>query len=172
MKKRAVFLDRDGVLNKTIFRMGKPRAPYTLDEFSFLPGVPEAITFLRAQGFELIVVTNQPDVARGWVSREAVDAVNGHVSQALGIQDIRACFHTEHHKCECRKPGPGMILAAASEHDIDLSTSFMVGDRGSDIEAGKKAGVKTILISESSPEGDPDHISPSLLAATAWIVKQ
>jgi D-glycero-D-manno-heptose 1,7-bisphosphate phosphatase len=172
MKKKAVFLDRDGVINQTIFRMGKPRAPYTLEEFSFLPGVSEAVNFLREEGFELIVVTNQPDVARGWVSREAVDQVNKYISEALGIQDIRACFHTEHDKCECRKPNPGMLLEAALELDIDLEKSFMVGDRGSDIEAGKRAGCKTVLISSSTEEGDPDHISPSLMAATGWIVTQ
>jgi D-glycero-D-manno-heptose 1,7-bisphosphate phosphatase len=172
MKKKAVFLDRDGVINQTIFRMGKARAPYTLEEFSFLPGVPEAVTFLREEGFEIIVVTNQPDVARGWVTREAVDLVNQYVSERLGIPDIRSCFHTEHDQCECRKPNPGMLLAAAMDHDIDLEKSFMVGDRGSDVEAGKRAGCKTVLISNSTEEGDPDYISPSLLAATGWIVTQ
>lgn len=172
MKKKAVFLDRDGVINQTIFRMGKPRAPYTLEEFSFLPGVVEAVDFLREEGFELIIVTNQPDVARGWVSREAVDLVNHYISESLGISDIRACFHTEHDKCPCRKPEPGMLLAAAKDHDIDLERSFMVGDRGSDIEAGRKAGCRTILISNSAEEGNPDHISPSLIAASGWIVSQ
>lgn len=170
--KRAVFLDRDGVINQTVFRMGKPRAPYTLEEFSFLPGVHEAVAFLREEGFEIIVITNQPDVARGWVSREAVDLVNQYVSEALGIWDIRACFHTEQDRCECRKPEPGMILEAAREHDIDLENSFMVGDRGSDVEAGKRAGCKTVLISNSRDEGDPDHIAASLMAATGWIVSQ
>jgi D-glycero-D-manno-heptose 1,7-bisphosphate phosphatase len=170
MKKRAVFLDRDGVINQTIFRMGKPRAPYTLEEFSFLPGVEEAVDFLREEGFELIIVTNQPDVARGWVSREAVDSVNNYISEALHIPDVRACFHTEHDNCECRKPNPGMLLEAAKEHDIDLENSFMVGDRSSDIEAGKRAGCKTILISNGAEEGGPDHIAPTLLAATGWIV--
>lgn len=170
MKKRAVFLDRDGVINQTIFRMGKPRAPYTLEEFSFLPGVPEAITFLRQEGFELIIVTNQPDVARGWVSREAVDIVNEYIGRELGISDIRACFHTEKDNCDCRKPRPGMLLEAAKEHNIDLENSYMVGDRESDVAAGKNAGCKTILISNGSEDGDPDHVAPSLLAATGWIV--
>ncbi len=172
MQKKAVFLDRDGVINQTIFRMGKSRAPYTLEEFSFLPGVVEAVDFLREEGFELIVVTNQPDVARGWVSREAVDLVNQYISEALGIKDIRACFHTELDKCECRKPRPGMLIQAAREHNIDLEKSFMVGDRGSDIEAGKLAGCKTVLISNNAEEGNPDHISPSLIAASGWIVAQ
>lgn len=172
MKKRAVFLDRDGVINKTIFRMGKPRAPYSLEEFSFLPGVPEAVELLREEGFLLIIVTNQPDVARGWVSREAVDQVNQYISETLKISDIRACFHTEHDRCDCRKPKPGMLLTAAREHDIDLEKSFMVGDRGSDMEAGKSAGCKTVFISESAEEGNPDYVSPSLLSATGWIVSQ
>lgn len=172
MKKKAVFLDRDGVINQTIFRMGKPRAPYTLEEFSFLPGVPEAVDFLREEGFELIIVTNQPDVARGWVTREAVDLVNQYISESLGIKDIRACFHTEHDRCECRKPRPGMLLEAAKDHDIDLEQSFMVGDRVSDVEAGKHAGCKTVLIGTDPEEGNPDHISSSLMAATGWIVSQ
>lgn len=170
--KKAVFLDRDGVINQTIFKMGKPRAPYTLEEFSFLPGVPEAISFLRDEGFELIIVTNQPDVARGWVSREAVDLVNNYVSETLGISDVRACFHTEHDNCDCRKPRPGMLLTAAREHGIDLENSFMVGDRASDVEAGKSAGCRTILISNGAEEGGPDHVAPTLLAATGWIVSQ
>ncbi|MFL5786069.1 MAG: D-glycero-alpha-D-manno-heptose-1,7-bisphosphate 7-phosphatase [Bacteriovoracaceae bacterium] len=171
MKKRAVFLDRDGVINQTIFKMGKPRAPYNLEEFSFLPGVEEAVEFLREEGFELVIVTNQPDVARGWVTREAVDLVNDYISERLGIRDVRACFHTEHENCDCRKPEPGMLLAAARDRELDLESSFMVGDRISDIEAGKRAGCKTILISNTSEEGNPDHVAPTLLAATGWIVE-
>lgn len=172
-KIRAVFLDRDGVINQTIFKMGKPRAPYTLEEFSFCSGVPEAISFLKDEGFILIVVTNQPDVARGWVSREAVDLVNGYVSQSLDLPDIRSCFHTDNDNCECRKPRPGMLLDAAKDYGIDLSESFMVGDRISDIEAGRNAGCRTILISDNDSEGAlPDHVAPSLLMASSWIVSQ
>lgn len=171
MKKKAVFLDRDGVINQTIFKMGKPRAPYTLEEFAFCPGVPEAISFLKEQGFILVVVTNQPDVSRGWVTREAVDLVNDYVSQVLSLPDIRSCFHTESDKCECRKPRPGMLMDAASDYGIDLKESFMVGDRISDIEAGRNAGCKTILISEHDTDGaSPDHMAPSLLMASSWIV--
>ncbi len=172
-KNKAVFLDRDGVINQTIFKMGKPRAPYTLEEFSFCPGVPEAISFLKDEGFLLVVVTNQPDVARGWVTREAVDLVNSYVSEYLNLPDIRSCFHTENDKCQCRKPRPGMLLEAAKDHNIDLSESFMVGDRISDVEAGKSAGCRTILISDNDSEGaKPDFVTPSLLLASSWIVAQ
>ncbi len=171
IKKRAVFLDRDGVINQTVFKMGKPRAPYSLEELAFCSGVPEAISFLKDEGFILVVVTNQPDVARGWVTREAVDLVNGYVSQALNLPDIRSCFHTDSDRCECRKPRPGMLLEAASDYGIDLSESFMVGDRISDIEAGRNAGCRTILIAESDSDGAlPDHVAPSLLIASSWIV--
>jgi D-glycero-D-manno-heptose 1,7-bisphosphate phosphatase len=170
--KRAVFLDRDGVLNQTIFRDGKPRAPYTLEDFSLLEGVPEGIQILRDNQFDLIVVTNQPDVARGWVSREAVDAVNGRLRELINVDDIKICFHDTKENCPCRKPRPGMILEAAKERDIDLRNSFMIGDRHSDVEAGIAAGCRTILI------GDGDHSSPvnpefqcfSLLEAAKKIV--
>lgn len=173
--KKAVFLDRDGVINQTIFRRGKPRAPYTLEEFSFLPGVPEAIDFLKDEGFLIIVVTNQPDVARGWVSKDAVDLVNNFVKEHLGVLEVRACFHTEHDGCECRKPAPGMLVEAAASHQIDLSQSFMVGDRMSDIEAGKRAGCKTVLIGEGETgevQVTPDFQAASLLSASGWIVLQ
>jgi D-glycero-D-manno-heptose 1,7-bisphosphate phosphatase len=151
--KKAVFLDRDGVLNQTIFRMGKPRAPYTLDEFHLCEGVQEGISLLKEGGYLLIVVTNQPDVARGWVSREAVDAVNGKLKELIEVDDILACFHTEKDQCECRKPRPGMLLEAARNYKIDLSSSWMIGDRYSDVEAGISAGCKTILIGEGDSPG-------------------
>ncbi len=173
--KKAVFLDRDGVINQTIFRRGKPRAPYTLEEFTFLPGVPEAVDFLKDEGFLIVVVTNQPDVARGWVTRDAVDLVNHHVKETLNVLEVKSCFHTEHDACACRKPAPGMLLEASEAYGIDLKESFMIGDRMSDIEAGKRAGCRTILIGEG--EGGekivtPDHQAESLLLATGWIVQQ
>ncbi len=173
--KKAVFLDRDGVINQTVFRLGKPRAPYTLEEFSFLPGVPEAVDFLKDEGFLIVVVTNQPDVARGWVSRDAVDLVNNYVKNTLNVLEIRSCFHTEHDACDCRKPAPGMLIEASKTHGIDLKQSFMVGDRMSDIEAGKRAGCQTILIGEGETGEQkviPDHQATSLLIASGWIVQK
>lgn len=170
---RAVFLDRDGVLNRTIFRDGKPRAPYKLENFFLFDGVPEAIDLLRKHKFTLIVVTNQPDVARGWVSREAVDAVNERLRTLIDVDDVKVCFHDTNENCFCRKPKPGMLLEAAKERGIDLASSFMVGDRHSDIEAGIAAGCRTVLIGEGdhSSNVEPDHKFSSLLEAAREIIK-
>lgn len=170
---KVVFLDRDGVINKTIFRMGKERAPYMLEEFQLYEGVSEAVIKLKAHGFMIIVVTNQPDVARGWVSREQVDLVNEQVRSLLPVDEIKCCFHTEKDHCQCRKPLPGMLLESAKKWDLDLSLSFMVGDRISDIQAGQSAGCKSILITQSenySTEATPEHQCESLLEACDWIL--
>lgn len=169
--KKAVFLDRDGVLNQTIMRFGKPRAPYTLEEFSLLPGVKEGAQLLSEMGYLLIVVTNQPDVARGWVSREAVDMVNSRLRELLPVDDLKACFHTENDQCNCRKPNPGMLVEAAHEWGINTSFSFMIGDRSTDIEAGKSAGCRTILIGKSDETFpvSPDFECNGLLEAAQLI---
>lgn len=170
--KKAIFLDRDGVLNQTIFRMGKPRAPYELHEFKLCDGVEEGVALLKQSGYLLVVVTNQPDVARGWVSREAVDAVNNKLRDLLPVDDIVACFHTEKDHCECRKPRPGMLLTSAKKFSIDMEKSWMIGDRFSDVEAGVKAGCKTILIGEGDSPGEflPDFRKDSLLEAARLII--
>ncbi len=170
---KAIFLDRDGVINKTLLKMGKMRAPYTMEEFSFIEGVEESIKILKKSGFKLIVVTNQPDVARGWVTREAVDLINDHVKNILDVDDMIACFHTEKDACDCRKPKPGMLTSAAKQWDIDLTSSFMIGDRMSDIEAGLKAGCKTILVGHGETDSGvaiPDYRTIDLLNAVKWIL--
>lgn len=168
---KAVFLDRDGVLNHTIFKMGKPRAPYKLEEFSLIPGVSEGLQLLKDKNYLLIVITNQPDVGRGWVTREAVDVINNHLKEILPLDEIKVCFHTEFDQCLCRKPNPGMLLEAAREWNIKLSESYMLGDRYSDIEAGNKAGCRTILIGEGdNPKTiQPDYQKFSLLEAARFI---
>lgn len=170
--KKAVFLDRDGVINKTLLKMGKQRAPYTLEEFAFIEGVEEAVLKLKAHGFTLIVVTNQPDVSRGWVTREAVDLVNDYIQQVLKLDDMVACFHTNDDNCDCRKPKPGMLTSSAAKWQIDLKKSFMVGDRTSDIEAGEQAGCKTVLVgdNEEGVGNKADHTSKTLLSAVDWII--
>src|SRR5207302_11136890 len=112
-------------------------APTTLDEFRLLPGVEEAVHSLKAESFILIVVTNQPDVATGRTSRATVEAMHAELRRRLPLDDIKACFHVDADGCICRKPKPGMLVEAAAERDIDLSTSYMVGDRWRDIEAGR-----------------------------------
>jgi D-sedoheptulose 7-phosphate isomerase len=172
---RAVFLDRDGVINRTFVRDGKPFPPYTLQELEVLPGVPEALQELKQHGYKLLVVTNQPDVARGKQSRQTIDAMHQALSAQLPLDDILVCYHTDRDQCDCRKPMPGMLLEAAKKHNIDLAASFMVGDRWRDIEAGYNAGCKTILIdygySEKSPAHAPDLRVGSLREAADWIIR-
>ncbi len=173
--KKAIFLDRDGVINNTLLKMGKMRAPYTLEEFSFINGVREAVTKLKEKGFVLIVVTNQPDVARGWVSREGVDVVNQYVMSELEVDDLISCFHTEKDGCECRKPKPGMLTNSAKKWDVDLSRSFMVGDRMSDVEAGLAAGCTTILVGDGEEDvglKSPHFRAKDLNSSVQWILNQ
>lgn len=172
---RAVFLDRDGVINRTFVRDGKPFPPTTLQELEVLPGVAEALQELKQHGYKLVVVTNQPDVARGKQSRQTIDAMHQALSARLPLDDIFVCYHTDQDKCDCRKPMPGMLLEAAKKHNIDLAASFMVGDRWRDIEAGYNAGCKTILIdygySERPPAHAPDLRVGSLREAADWIIR-
>jgi len=174
-KGRAVFLDRDGVINRNFVRDGKPFPPSTLQELEILPGVPEALEELKQHGYKLLVVTNQPDVARGKQSKQTIEAMHQALSARLPLDDIFVCYHTDADKCDCRKPLPGMLLAAARKHNIDLAASFMVGDRWRDIEAGYNAGCKTILIdygySEKSPAHVPDLRVGSLREAADWIIR-
>jgi len=171
--RRAVFLDRDGVINRAIVRDGKPYPPTSLEELDILPGVQEALHKLHAANYLLIVVTNQPDVARGAAKREDVEAMNTYLSSQLPIDDFKTCYHDSRDKCSCRKPMPGALLEAAKEHNIDLSKSFMIGDRWRDVEAGASAGCKTFFINyryaEQTPDA-PDFIVSSLLEAKTIIL--
>jgi D-sedoheptulose 7-phosphate isomerase len=174
-KRRAVFLDRDGVINRAFVRDGKPFPPPTPQDLEVLPGVPEALHELKSHGYELLVVTNQPDVGRGKQSREALDAMHQGLRALLPLDDILVCCHTDKDECDCRKPMPGMLLEAARKHNIDLAASFMVGDRWRDIEAGYNAGCRTILIdygySERPPDREPDLRVSSLREAADWIIR-
>jgi D-glycero-D-manno-heptose 1,7-bisphosphate phosphatase len=156
-RRRAVFLDRDGVLNQAIVRDGKPYPATCVDEVRILPGVLEALAALEAAGFVLIVVTNQPDVARGRLSRDEVEAIHRYMQTQLPIHDWRTCYHDDRDGCECRKPACGMLVTAALDHGIDLRYSVMVGDRWRDIAAGRAAGCRTIFIDHRYNERQPDQ---------------
>lgn len=154
-KRRAVFLDRDGVLNAAVVIDGKPYPPSDPSVLEILPGVADTLAAFRAAGFLNIVVTNQPDVASGKTSPEIVDAIHARLAAALELDEIRVCFDT----CSpCYKPGPQMLLDAAAVHDIEIRHSFMIGDRWRDVDAGHNAGCITILI-DRGYVGDrkPDH---------------
>ncbi len=158
LSRRAVFLDRDGVLNAVILEDGVPYSPTSVAALKILPGVADALRLLQAHGFLRIVVTNQPDVARGRVSREAVEAIHRLMLTALPLDAIFVCYHDDGDACACRKPRPGLLREAASAYDVDLLGSFLVGDRWRDIEAGHAAGCTTFLLRRSySGPCSPDH---------------
>jgi D-glycero-D-manno-heptose 1,7-bisphosphate phosphatase len=169
----AVFLDRDGVLNEPIVREGKPYPPAGVEELRIYPEAAAALARLKTAGFLLIVVTNQPDVARGAQSREAVEAVNRAIAAALPIDGFFVCWHDDPDGCDCRKPKPGLLTQAAARHGIDLSRSFLIGDRWRDMDAGAAAGCRTVLIdrryAERAPRRAPDFCAESLSAAVEWI---
>jgi D-glycero-D-manno-heptose 1,7-bisphosphate phosphatase len=161
------------VLIASVVRHGKPHAPTALDQVEILPGVPEALERLSAAGFLLVGASNQPDVARGTVPREVVEAINSRLLQQLPLREIRVCYEA-HDTCPCRKPNPGMLLDAAVRHAISLPASFMVGDRWRDVEAGRRAGCRTVLIrydyDEPLPDPPADATVTSLVEAADWIL--
>ena len=173
MSRRAVFLDRDGVLNRGLLRDGRLVPPHGVDELEVLPGVREALRLLAEAGFLRIVVTNQPDVSRGTQQRANVEAINRALAERLPLDDIRTCFHDTADCCECRKPKPGLLLQAARDHDVELAKSFLVGDRAVDIAAGHAAGCTTVLVETDPPSanGDarPDYRARDLLEAARRI---
>jgi D-glycero-D-manno-heptose 1,7-bisphosphate phosphatase len=155
-KKKAIFLDRDGVINNAVIRDGKPYPPSGLDEISINEGVKPSLRILHDMGFLLIVITNQPDVSRNRITKESVESINAFLKKNLPLDEIKVCYHDNSDQCECRKPKPGQLIEASKQYNIDLAKSFMVGDRWSDIEAGKRAGCKTIFIDNGYLEKKPE----------------
>lgn len=170
----AVFLDRDGVLSRPVVVDDQPRTPVWARDFELLPGVAADCQSLHDAGYCLIVVTNQPDVARGLLPRHELDAMHALLRAEVQVDDVRVCPHDDADGCSCRKPAPGMLVDAAREHDVDLAASVMVGDRWRDIEAGRRAGCRTVLVDyrwrERIPEG-ADAVVADLGAAVAWILR-
>ena len=170
--RKAIFLDRDGVINKILFNNGKPFSPRKLDEFELLPKVEEALISFKEMGFLNIIVTNQPDIARGLMKIEELDSMHALIRKSLPIDDIYVCPHDDSDNCSCRKPKPGMLLDAAKKWDIDLSRSFIIGDTWKDIEAGKAAGCKTILIDALYNKGVSCDYKVRSLKEAETIVKE
>jgi D-glycero-D-manno-heptose 1,7-bisphosphate phosphatase len=145
-----------------------------MKELELLPDVASSLHDLKAHGFALFVITNQPDVSRGTQTRDAVEAIHRELASSLPIDDIFVCYHDDADHCACRKPNPGMLLEAQRKHNIDLSRSFVIGDRWRDIDAGHAAGCKTVLIDygyrERKPARPPEATVRSLREAADWIL--
>jgi D-glycero-D-manno-heptose 1,7-bisphosphate phosphatase len=169
----AVFLDRDGVLNEAFVIDGTPHPPATVTDLHVIPSAAEACRELGAAGYALVVVTNQPDVARGTDTMANVEALNRAVAAQVPIDEFVTCPHDDADGCDCRKPKPGMLLDAAGRMGLDLARSFMVGDRWRDIEAGRRAGCTTVFVdrgyTERKPE-KPDIVVNELVEAVPQII--
>jgi D-glycero-D-manno-heptose 1,7-bisphosphate phosphatase len=172
--RRAIFLDRDGVINESVIRDGKPYPPTRAEELRLIPDAVAALLRFKEAGFLLLVVTNQPDVARGSQTRETVEEMNAMIGAALPVDEFLVCYHDDGQDCICRKPKPGLLLGAAARYRIDLQRSFLIGDRWRDIDAGAAAGCYTVLIDrgyvERDPQHRPDFRTDSLIAAADWIL--
>ena len=173
---KAVFLDRDGVINYSVVREGKPYPPDTVEDFRFYEDVEGALLTLKSLGYLLVIVTNQPDVATGKQAREIVESMHQIIKLKLPIDLINVCYEVDSADCRCYKPKPGMLLEASHEMNIDLTQSYMIGDRWRDIGAGQNAGCKgSILIERGYAEENPyvaDFVCKSLLDAVNFIVMQ
>ncbi len=169
----AVFLDRDGVLNRVSIRDGLPLGPMTLADFVLFDGVAEDIRRLKAAGYKVVVATNQPEIARGRLAPAALEAMHARLSAEVPVDAIYVCPHSDEDRCGCRKPKPGLLLSAARDLAIDLSRSVMVGDRWRDIEAGTAAGCRTVLVDYGYREEHktaPDDVVASLAEAVRRIL--
>ena len=171
---KAVFLDRDGVINRALIRNGLPYPPNSLDELEILPGVPESLRILKESGFLLIVVTNQPDVGRGIQKKQTVEKMHAVLLDQLPLDVIYVCWHGQDGECDCRKPLPGLLYQAEQDWHIDLKKSFIIGDRWRDIGAGNAAGCKTIFIDykyEESLKFQPDYKATSICDASEHVIQ-
>ena len=170
----AVFLDRDGVLNRVVMRDGKAASPRAVDELEIEPDAPATLEALKAAGYLLFVVTNQPDVRRGLMSAETLDAIHARLAEALPVDEIAACLHDNADACGCRKPKPGLVLKLAERHGIDLRHSWLVGDQDRDIACGKAASCNTILLGRdynSGTDTGADQVVETLSQSLAYILK-
>jgi D-glycero-D-manno-heptose 1,7-bisphosphate phosphatase len=167
----AIFLDRDGVLNDVVWRDGKPASPRTVDELRIADGAAEAVRAMRAAGYLTFVVTNQPDVRRGKMTAQALDAIHAALIRTVPVDEVRACLHDNIDACDCRKPKAGMLLDLAARWNIDLSASWMVGDMDRDVQCGRAAGAHTVLLGRDYNSGSgADVVVPDLRQAAAWIL--
>ena len=175
LNNKAVFLDRDGVINRALVRYGHPYPPPSLDTLEIQPDVTKALNLLKESEFLLIVVTNQPDVGRGTQKRETVEKMHTYLLNQLPLDGIYVCWHGQDGECDCRKPLPGMLFQAAQDWQINLEKSFMIGDRWRDVDIGYAAGCKTIFIDYQYDESlnyQPDYTATSIRDASEWIIRQ
>ena len=168
---RAVFLDRDGVINEIVRRDGRPASPRTLDEFRFVDDVDKALKRLRGGEYRLFVVSNQPDVTQGLLAQSALEQMTHGIKTSMPIDRVMTCIHDDHDGCTCRKPKPGMLHEVAVSEGIDLFRSFVIGDSWKDVQAGRNAGCATILLRREYNRGvEADYSVENMAEAVDLIL--
>ena len=155
MGRSAIFLDRDGVINKAVLINNKPYSPKYINEIILVPGIEKLLKYLSKR-YLLIGITNQSEVARGTISLEEVDIINNYLKSRVFITKFYVCPHDNNDHCSCRKPKSGLLLQASKEYNIDLSNSYFIGDRWSDMEAGRNVGCTTIWLNHKYDERKPN----------------
>jgi len=168
--KRAVFLDRDGVINTVVLRAGKPASPRTLEEFQLEPEIEKPLRELRAANLALLVVTNQPDIARGRLRPEVLAQFHRQVLDHLPIEAIEVCPHDDADGCLCRKPKPGMLTALAARRGVELRHSFMIGDSWRDMQTARAAGCAAIILDRAYNRADDADWRVASLAEAARLI--
>lgn len=172
MSHRAIFLDRDGVINKIVFRDGRVTSPRSIEEFEFEAGVEDAVKRLKENGYRLFVVSNQPEVSRGLLTTQSLQMMTERIMTTLAVDEVLVCPHDNDDGCNCRKPRPGMLVELARKYDLALSDSYIVGDTWKDTQAGRAAGCKTIILDRSYNRDDPaDWRVPDFASAVDLIRK-
>jgi D-glycero-D-manno-heptose 1,7-bisphosphate phosphatase len=156
LPKRAVFLDRDGVIIETKVEFGRPIAIRKKNEIKMLGDATKGIKLLLNSGFELVIITNQPDVAKGITPIEHVNQIHKEISRLTGLKHFYICSHADSDSCECRKPKPGLLISASENLNLDLDNSFLIGDRWRDIASGQKAGCRCYFIDYGYNEAQPN----------------
>jgi D-glycero-D-manno-heptose 1,7-bisphosphate phosphatase len=175
--KRAIFFDKDGTLNYSVFWKDKYRAPRKVSETFFYKGLTEKFQILNELDFLIFLVTNQPDISNGDIDTINYSGIVNHIKKNFDIVEVATCVHPSKQQCLCRKPSPKMLFDLSSKHNIELKNSWMIGDRISDIKAGKLAGCKTILIRRESDvfsmyDSKPDHLASSTSDAILRILEE
>jgi D-glycero-D-manno-heptose 1,7-bisphosphate phosphatase len=168
--RRAVFLDRDGVVNKVAVRDGVAYGPRSIGEFEFVDGVTEQVGRLKQAGYLTILISNQPDIARGNMTRAQLNEITDCIRRTIQLDDVFICLHDDGDGCACRKPAPGMLREAAQKHDIDLAQSVFIGDTWKDARAADAAGCRSILVDAAYNQGVPCDVRVASLRAAVDII--
>ncbi|KPJ69609.1 hypothetical protein AMJ44_03125 [candidate division WOR-1 bacterium DG_54_3] len=182
---KAVFLDRDGTIVEDVGYMNTP------EQIKFIPGAIEAIKMLNEGGYKVVIISNQAGVARGLITEDMLQTIDKTLHKWIlhGGAHLDGIYYCPHHPehgvypykqvCECRKPHPGLIKRAHRDLNINLSQSYMIGDKASDVQAGKNAGTKTVFVTSGRGKEEkeklkikPDHVADNLLEAVKWVLKQ